>query len=344
MGTKEAPFPLSVAVIRPESVSFFPEGSKEAKVIPFPPKKETPPFKFYSQDPEFGDFKKLSEIPILTPEQEITLAQKIDEGDESARDELLIRNMRLCFALANKKFRRNKDVPLEDLISHAVLGLYRASQTFDWRLGNKFSTYATRGIKSFLHRAIENESTLIRIPAHVNEFKSNFTQNVKELTVELQREPTVEEVAEMSPVFIKKKKLNPEQIDELLSLIKRAKNVLSLDKPLGDSDSEPASSTLSHFSIFTQRPRTPEEEVVRKQTALDIKQDVQDVLGLLDSRSADMIRLYFGLDGNTPLVYRDIAKIYGLSGERVHQIVAKGLRTIKSHKKAKALLAIYLED
>jgi len=299
-------------------------------------------FKFYSKDPGFFDLSNQAKaIPLLNREEEIMLARAIKRGDQDARAELWLRNVRLAMDIAYGYLGRG--LPYPELQAAGFEGILKAIKKYDPdKFGTKFSTYATPWIKQTVRRAVHNEGNLVRIPVHAQELNGQITAVEKFLITKLQRDPTAEELAEE----LGNPKVNAETITENVDLVKRAKKVMSLDSPVGNESEKPLiDSVKEEFSTLTPEGKyyTPEQEVLAEQTAQNIKADVDKVMEILSAREKRVLELIFGLNGGTQHTLDEAGKKLGVSRERIRQVKDKAICKMHASGYAK-LLRIYLED
>ena len=251
-------------------------------------------------------FKNIGTNKLLTPKEEIEIAKGIKNGDENAKNELIEANTRLVISIAKRYV--NRGVPLQDLIQEGNLGLIRAAEKFDYKLGNKFSTYATWWIRQAITKAIADQARNIRIPLHVIDILNKISRTKNEFIQEKGYEPTAEEI------YLKLNKTIPiEKIDAALLL---GKDTISLESGVGDNqDAE-----LGDF-IEDKTDNSPIDFTSKNDLNLLIK----DALCTLDEREKDVIKLRYGLDDEEEHTLAEIGKKYNISRERVRQIETKAL-------------------
>lgn len=264
---------------------------------------------------EFGSY------PLLTAQQERILAQQVEEGDPLAKETLIMSNMRLVVSIAKKYTDRG--LPLTDLIQEGYFGLLRAVEKFDYRKGFKFSTYATWWIRQSITRAIGDMSRVIRLPIHIYDTINKLNRVKRQLRMELQREPTDEEVA-------RELGLTPRKVREISRI---ALDPISIDTPVG----EEGDSTLGDF--IADDSLTPEKAAERN----DMKETVRAILATLSPKEAEVLIARFGLDGNRPRTLEEVGQKLGVTRERIRQIEAKAIRKLKHPSRAHKLKP-YLED
>ena len=256
---------------------------------------------------------EIGRYPLLTKEEEVELAQRVEAGDTSAKDRMVTSNLRLVVSIAK---RYQGQMPLGDLVQEGIIGLMRAVDKFDWRRGFKFSTYATWWIRQAIGRAIQTQSRTIRIPVHLAEREWKAWAAERSLTAELGRDPTDEEVAEAARITV----------PELERLRQTARIVASLDQPV-EEGGETELGELAAWEgpdLEDQVHSAIEEESVRK--ALDH----------LCEAEREVIRLRYGLDGE-PVTLREVGKMLGVSHERVRQLESSALEHLARVAEIEAL-------
>jgi len=272
-------------------------------------------------DPVRRYLNQIGEMPILTREQEVELAQKIERADEQAKKKMVEANLRLVVSVARRY--QGRGMPLPDLIQAGNLGLIRAVEHFDWRRGYKFSTYATWWIRQAILRALDDTARTIRLPVHMKEALSKLVRASRKLRQELGREPTTEEVAsEMN--------LPVGRVREMYDITRRP---ISLDIPVGDE----GDTRLSDF-IEDQRGFEPVETI----SAEDLRAQLQDILESLSPREREVLTLRFGLEDGRPHTLEEVGQKFGVTRERIRQIESKALRKLR-HPIRKKLLEDFLD-
>lgn len=258
--------------------------------------------------------REIGQIDLLKPEQEVELARRIAKGDKQARDMMIRANLRLVVKIANDY--SNYGLPLNDLISEGNIGLIKAVERFDPDKGGKLSTYAAWWIKQAIKRALANQSKSIRLPVHLVDKIAKMRRIISQLTEELDREPTDEEVGIVMGIPVNK-------IAHLKSVSVRP---ASLDAPIGEDEG-------SSFGdiIGDENALSPFENLKEKSYSTDIS----DMMKQLEEREEKIIRLRFGLDGDSPKTLEEVGSIFGITRERVRQlqnIAIKKMRTLMSDK------------
>jgi RNA polymerase primary sigma factor len=256
--------------------------------------------KLYLQD--------IGRTPLLTPEQEVELAQRVEQGDSEALQRLVRANLRLVVSIAKRY--ANQGVSLLDLIQEGNLGLLRAATRFDWRLGHRFATYATWWIRQAITRALNEQSRTIRLPARMSEMVRRINHTIRDLTQTLGRTPEMAEVAEALG-------LRPARVALALQV---ARQPLSLDVPLSDESEDDLSTVLES----AQEPG-PEEQVAEHLLRADLEHALLD----LPVRDYQLLALRFGLNGERPHTLAEVGVLLGLGRERVRQIERQALRALR---------------
>lgn len=263
--------------------------------------------------------REIGKIPLLSSEEEIALAHRIEKGDQKAKDKMAEANMRLVVSIAKRYSGRGLD--FLDLIQEGNTGLLRAVEKFDVSKGFKFSTYATWWIRQAITRAIADQSRTIRIPVHMVETINKLLRTQRRMTQELNREPTIEELS-------KELEMEPEKVEYI---IKIKQDITSLDAGIGrDSDEEETS--LGEL-IEDEDSISPEESATNEL----LKEHVNEILGTLSDREQKIIRMRFGLDNGKSHTLEEVGAEFAVTRERIRQIEAKALNKLRKHKDAKKL-------
>lgn len=260
--------------------------------------------------------REMGQFSMLSADEEIKLAHRIAEGDQSAKNELVEANLRLVVSLA--RHYQGCGLSYQDLIQEGNIGLIKAAEKFDVSKGFRFSTYASWWIKQALSRAIADQSRTIRIPVHMTENINKFKKTERELLSKLNREPKVKEIADAMGISEK-------QAKEIQSYIVEP---TSLDIQVGDDDDTTIGSFIedTHFV-------NPESAYIKESNG-DV---VNTVLDTLSDREANILRLRFGIGGKKAMTLEEVGKEYGLTRERIRQIEAKALRKLRHPSRANIL-------
>jgi len=267
-------------------------------------------------DPVRMYLKEIGRVDLLSADDEIQLAERIEQGDEEAKRRLAEANLRLVVSIAKRYVGRG--MLFLDLIQEGNMGLIKAVEKFDYRKGFKFSTYATWWIRQAITRAIADQARTIRIPVHMVETINKLIRVQRQLLQDLGREPTPEEIAEDMD-------LTPEKVREILKI---AQEPVSLETPIGEEDD----SHLGDF-IEDQDATSPSEHAAYEL----LKEQLEDVLDTLTDREENVLRLRFGLDDGRTRTLEEVGKVFGVTRERIRQIEAKALRKLRHPSRSKRL-------
>ena len=263
--------------------------------------------------------REIGKIPLLTPEEEADLAQRIVKGDKKAKDKMVEANMRLVVSIAKRYGGRGLD--FLDLIQEGNTGLLRAVEKFDPDKGFKFSTYATWWVRQAITRAIADQARTIRIPVHMVETINKVLRTTRKLTSELNREPTNEEIA-------KELDMEPEKVDYVMRI---KQDIASLDASIGrEGDDE--DSVLGDFVEDEERD-SPEESAANQ----ILKEQLSEIIATLTDREQKIIRLRFGIGGGRPHTLEEVGAEFDVTRERIRQIEAKALSKLRKNKDTKKL-------
>ena len=263
--------------------------------------------------------REIGKIPLLTPEEEADLAQRIVKGDKKAKDKMVEANMRLVVSIAKRYGGRGLD--FLDLIQEGNTGLLRAVEKFDPDKGFKFSTYATWWVRQAITRAIADQARTIRIPVHMVETINKVLRTTRKLTSELNREPTNEEIA-------KELDMEPEKVDYVMRI---KQDIASLDASIGrEGDDE--DSVLGDFVEDEERD-SPEESAANQ----ILKEQLSEIISTLTDREQKIIRLRFGIGGGRPHTLEEVGAEFDVTRERIRQIEAKALSKLRKNKDTKKL-------
>ena len=273
-------------------------------------------------DPVRMYLKEIGQIKLLNLTEELELADRITNGDEEAKNILAEANLRLVVSIAKRYVGRG--MLFLDLIQEGNIGLMKAVEKFDVSKGYKFSTYATWWIRQAITRAIADQARTIRVPVHMVETINKLARIQRQLTLELNREPTEEELA-------KKMNMNIEKVREIYKI---SQDPVSLETPIGEEDD----SHLGDF-IKDERNLSPEEFATNEM----LKDEISEVLLTLTEREEKVIRLRFGLEDGKPRTLEEVGKMFGVTRERIRQIEAKALRKLR-HPSRSRKLRDYMEE
>ena len=268
------------------------------------------------EDPVRMYLKEIGKVPLLSAEEEIELAKRMENGDEAAKKRLAEANLRLVVSIAKRYVGRG--MLFLDLIQEGNLGLIKAVEKFDYRKGYKFSTYATWWIRQAITRAIADQARTIRIPVHMVETINKLIRVSRQLLQELGREPTPEEIAD-------KMDMSVERVREILKI---SQEPVSLETPIGEEED-------SHLGDFIQDDNVPVPADAAAFTLL--KEQLVEVLSTLTDREQKVLRLRFGLDDGRARTLEEVGKEFNVTRERIRQIAAKALRKLRHTSRSRKL-------
>jgi RNA polymerase primary sigma factor len=253
--------------------------------------------------------------PLLTAEEEVELAKRIERGDLAAKERMVNSNLRLVISIARKY--QGQGLPLGDLIQEGMLGLIRAVEKFDWRKGFKFSTYGTLWIRQAIGRGLANSSRTVRLPVHIASQARKIRDAERDLAAKLERDPTPDELADVVGLL-------PSEIEDIRAA---DRTPTSLDRGVGDAEETPLGDLIADESA------DPEGEVQQDQGDRTVRRAV----GGLPSPERDVLTLRYGLGGTEAVALRETGRRLGLSAERVRQIEDRALRQLADHGDLAAL-------
>ena len=268
------------------------------------------------EDPVRMYLKDIGKVPLLSAEEEIELAKRMENGDQEAKKRLAEANLRLVVSIAKRYVGRG--MLFLDLIQEGNLGLIKAVEKFDYRKGYKFSTYATWWIRQAITRAIADQARTIRIPVHMVETINKLIRVSRQLLQELGREPTPEEISEEMGM----------PVDRVREILKISQEPVSLETPIGEEED-------SHLGDFIQDDNVPVPAEAASFTLL--REQLVEVLGTLTEREQKVLRLRFGLDDGRARTLEEVGKEFNVTRERIRQIEAKALRKLRHPSRSRKL-------
>jgi RNA polymerase primary sigma factor len=263
--------------------------------------------------------REIGRVDLLTSEEEVFLAKRIEKGDLMAKQKLTEANLRLVVSIAKKYVGRSHNLSMLDLIQEGNIGLFRAVEKFDYKKGYKFSTYATWWIRQAVTRALADQSRTIRIPVHMVETINKYIQITRRLVQDLGREPLPEEIAVEMGI----------EVDKVRHIMKISQETVSLETSVGDSDDD---SVLGDFIEDTETIM-PNQMASRKM----LKGHIGEILGDLTPREQKILKIRFGLEDGVTHTLEEVGKEFGVTRERIRQIEAKALEKIREHLAIKKL-------
>ncbi|WP_366924180.1 RNA polymerase sigma factor RpoD [Metallumcola ferriviriculae] len=267
-------------------------------------------------DPVRMYLKEIGRVPLLTADQEVDLAQRMEQGEEEAKRQLAEANLRLVVSIAKRYVGRG--MLFLDLIQEGNLGLIKAVEKFDYRKGYKFSTYATWWIRQAITRAIADQARTIRIPVHMVETINKLIRVSRQLLQEYGREPIPEEIAHEMDISV-------ERVREIMKI---AQEPVSLETPIGEEED-------SHLGDFIKDEDAPAP--AEKASFMLLKEQLEEVLDTLTEREEKVLRLRFGLDDGRSRTLEEVGKEFHVTRERIRQIEAKALRKLRHPSRSKKL-------
>jgi RNA polymerase primary sigma factor len=258
---------------------------------------------------------EIRRYPLLTADEEVELAKRIEQGDLEAKERMINSNLRLVVSIAKKY--QGGELSLLDLIQEGIFGLIRASEKFDWRKGYKFSTYATFWIRQAIQRGLANKARTIRIPVHIGQRERKIARAERELSAQLGRDPSDDEIAAAAEL----------PIDQIQEVRDAARTVTSLERPVGEEGETALGDLLESGAAG------PDEEV-----EVSLRQEtLRRTIEQLPEPQRNVIRLRYGINGNDPKPLRETGRELGISAERVRQIESKALEELAARRELDAL-------
>ena len=262
--------------------------------------------------------KEIGKVPLLSRDEEVAVAKRIEAGDESAKDELAAANLRLVVSIAKRYAKHNGKMGILDLIQEGNIGLMKAVDKFDYSKGFKFSTYATWWIRQAITRAIADQARTIRIPVHMVETINKLIRIQRQLLQDLGRDAVPEEIAAEMDLPVKK----------VRDILKIAQEPVSLETPIGEEDD-------SHLGDFIEDKdaTSPEQHAANEM----LKEQLAEVLDTLTDREENVLRLRFGLDDGKTRTLEEVGRVFNVTRERIRQIEAKALRKLRHPSRSNQL-------
>lgn len=302
-----------------ESVEFLETEIQDDKKDKKPARGKTSSSRLESFDNVQMYLREIGRIPLITARDEVQLAKLIEQEDEEAKLKLTQANLRLVVSVAKRYVGRSRNLGLLDLIQEGNIGLFKAVEKFDYHRGYKFSTYATWWIRQAITRALADQSRTVRIPVHMVETISKYTQVKRGLLQNLGREPLPEEIAvEMG-----------EPIEKVRRIIKISQETISLEAPVGEEDEE---SSLGEF-IEDKKTLSPSQMAAREL----LRDRLKEILIDLSPREQKILEMRFGLKDGVTHTLEEVGREFGVTRERIRQIEAKSLERMRQHKASRKL-------
>ena len=270
-------------------------------------------------DPIQMYLKEIGALSFVTAEEEKELAKRIEKGDEEAKNKLMRANLRLVVSIAKRYVGRSPNLTLLDLIQEGNIGLRRAVEKFDWRRGYKFSTYATWWIRQAITRALADQARTIRIPVHMVETISKYTQVRRRLLQNLGREPLPEEIAAEMGI----------EVDKVRHIMKISQETVSLETPVGEDEED------SVLAEFIEDEKAPPPSLGAARTLL--RERLKEILVDLTPREQKILAMRFGLEDGITHTLEEVGQVFGVTRERIRQIEAKALERMREHRSLKKL-------